>query len=195
MDSKVCSKCKEKKPVSAFGKHSARKDGLRSRCKPCNSADAKQYAEANREAVLENKRRYYSENKGKFSSDHADRMKDESFRKRKAAASREWYRENKERRAEYGKSHYEANKPYYMAASAKRRSAKVQQTPSWANEQAIRAFYEEAKRLEQETGVRYHVDHIIPLQGQMVSGLHVENNLQVIPANENLSKSNLYEVA
>lgn len=195
MDSKTCTKCKESKPLSEFGKHSARKDGLRSRCKPCNSADAKQYASDNREAVLESKRRYYAENKEKFSQKHKERMSDESFRKRKAAVTRHWYRENKDRRKDYMQGHYENNKPVYMAYSAKRRASKKQQTPSWANEQAIRAFYEEAARLEQETGIKHHVDHIIPLQGKLVSGLHVESNLQVIPANDNLSKSNHYEVA
>jgi hypothetical protein len=195
MEVKTCSKCGEEKPVSAFGKHSARSDGLRSRCKPCNNADAQQYASDNREAVLKNKRRYYAENKERFSEYYAERMDDESFRERKAAAARQWYRENKDRRKDYGKAHYKNNKPVYMAHSAKRRASKKQQTPSWANEQTIRAFYKEAARLEQETGIKHHVDHIIPLQGELVSGLHVENNLQVIPANENLSKSNHYEVA
>ena len=73
---------------------------------------------------------------------------------------------------------------------AKRRSAKLQRTVSWSNTDKIKEFYTEAQQLTQDTGIPHHVDHIIPLQGKNVSGLHVETNLQVITAEENLSKHN-----
>jgi hypothetical protein len=62
--------------------------------------------------------------------------------------------------------------------------------PKWANPSAIKAVYAECKRLTQETGIPHHVDHIIPLRGEYVSGLHVETNLQVLPRIENLRKRN-----
>lgn len=71
---------------------------------------------------------------------------------------------------------------------------KLQRTPEWADQDAIRAIYQDAARRSFETGVMHHVDHIIPLQGVLVSGLHVEYNLRVITATENMSKHNRYEV-
>ena len=70
---------------------------------------------------------------------------------------------------------------------------KKQRLPSWADPEAIRKIYEDCAALNKEHGPRsYHVDHIIPLQGKTVSGLHVENNLQILKASDNLAKSNNY---
>lgn len=61
---------------------------------------------------------------------------------------------------------------------------------SWADRDQIRAVYAEARRRTEETGVAHHVDHVLPLLGTAVSGLHVHNNLRVVPWRENLSKGN-----
>lgn len=64
---------------------------------------------------------------------------------------------------------------------------------SWADGAKVRALYADAKRLTTETGVQHHVDHILPLQGEFVSGLHVETNLRVVTERENLRKRNKVE--
>jgi hypothetical protein len=78
--------------------------------------------------------------------------------------------------------------------TAKRRAAKLRRTPPWADLAAIEAVYAEARRLAVETGVQHHVDHDIPLQGDLVSGLHVHNNLQILTGSENSRKRNRFEV-
>ena len=69
--------------------------------------------------------------------------------------------------------------------TAKRRSGKAKRTPAWADPEAIKFFYECCPK-------GFHVDHIIPLHGKLISGLHVENNLQWLPADKNLLKSNKF---
>jgi 5-methylcytosine-specific restriction endonuclease McrA len=76
------------------------------------------------------------------------------------------------------------------AHNAKRHAAKMKRTPEWAELHQIRALYECAARLTKCTGIDWHVDHVLPLQGVEVSGLHVRGNLQVITAAQNLAKNN-----
>lgn len=85
--------------------------------------------------------------------------------------------------------------PKINELTAKRRASKFQATPKWLTKKQrsdILAFYKKAKQLETKTGVKHNVDHIIPIQSNIVCGLHVPWNLQVITAKENMSKGNRY---
>lgn len=66
--------------------------------------------------------------------------------------------------------------------------------PKWANKSAIKKIYDTAKDLTSSTGIIYEVDHIIPVKHQLVCGLHVEHNLQILPKDENRVKSNYFVV-
>ena len=77
------------------------------------------------------------------------------------------------------------NKDKQNAKSNMEKAAKLQRIPPWANLEAIKQFY-----LNRPEG--HHVDHIIPLRGKTVSGLHILENLQYLPAKENLAKSNKF---
>ncbi|HRH28262.1 MAG TPA: hypothetical protein PKV17_05720 [Aquabacterium sp.] len=72
------------------------------------------------------------------------------------------------------------------------RAKRLRRFPAWADRKALANFYHEARRLTLETGVTHEVDHVIPLVGDLVSGLHVETNLQVLPKDMNRKKSNTY---
>lgn len=79
--------------------------------------------------------------------------------------------------------HSSTNAETQTGRTSKYRAAKLHRTVSWANQEKIKEIYDNCPE-------GYHVDHIIPLQGKYVSGLHVEGNLQYLTAKENLSKSN-----
>lgn len=86
-----------------------------------------------------------------------------------------------------------ANPGRVVAHAAARRGSVQRATPPWADLKAIAAIYAEAARRQRGTGVRYHVDHIVPVQGRNVSGLHVAANLQILTQAENLRKHNRHE--
>lgn len=98
---------------------------------------------------------------------------------------RNWQIKNKEKCLAATREWRKRNLLYDAARSSIYRARKFKQMPTWANKQKIYEIYRACPP-------GYHVDHIIPLKGVMASGLHVETNLQYLPAKENLQKRNLY---
>lgn len=85
-----------------------------------------------------------------------------------------------------------ANPDKTRANIAKRKAALLRRMPAWADREAIAAVYEQADRATASTGVKHEVDHIIPMQGRLVSGLHIAENLRVLTTEENRRKGNRF---
>lgn len=118
-------------------------------------------------------------------------MKDE----KKRAHNKAWREKNPNYMAAYLKIWNAANKPLKAGLEALRRSRKLAATPAWLTPfqvRAIASLYEVAAQLTEATGIPHEVDHITPLQGVNVCGLHVPENLQIISAAENQSKGNRF---
>jgi hypothetical protein len=85
------------------------------------------------------------------------------------------------------------NNSHKRSASQRRREIlKFQATPLWGDEFVIEEIYHLSKLRSELTGVKWHVDHIVPINSEIVCGLHVESNLQVIPGILNISKGNRF---
>lgn len=106
--------------------------------------------------------------------------------------SRQWAADNYRRVIENVRNwrRTEKGKAYIKELSRSRGKRVRQATPEWVDGKAIAEIYRDAARIQQETGVEHHVDHIEPLNGTHSCGLHVPWNLQIIPATENLKKGN-----
>jgi hypothetical protein len=109
------------------------------------------------------------------------------------ACKAKWQENNKQKKAESQRKWMNNNPFIHTAKEAKRRATTLNATPKWADLSAIKTEYQLAKWCSDVTGEFYHVDHIVPLKGKNVCGLHVHWNLQVLPAQINLQKGNKYE--
>jgi hypothetical protein len=99
-------------------------------------------------------------------------------------------RQDKVRCAERLRQWHKKNRVWWRVYRSRRKALKLNATPAWADPDAIRARYAEGARLTNETGIKHHVDHIVPLQSKLVCGLHCEANLQVLTETDNCSKNN-----
>jgi hypothetical protein len=139
------------------------------RTKEKNLSYAKQYRKDNKEKIKEYQKKWYELNKKKIL------IKSKNYRK-----------DNKEKIKLYWDLYYNSKeKHHWNLIGAKKRADKIKATPQWANLKKIKEIYKNCPK-------GYHVDHIIPLKGKYVCGLHVENNLQYLTAKENIKKGNRY---
>jgi hypothetical protein len=140
----------------------------------------KLYFVKNKDKIKEKSRLYYLKNLERIKLYYLNNK--EKFKKK----NRLYLLNNKEKRKKYN-IRYRLNNPHIQkflnASEAKRRAAKLRATPKFANLNKIKEIYKNCPK-------GYHVDHIIPLQGKNVCGLHVEWNLQYLTPSENLSKYN-----
>jgi hypothetical protein len=180
MAQKICNTCKELKDYELFDKHPGHSTGRKSQCKACKSLRNKARYQANRDEILAQVKAWRKAN--------PDKVK---------AISKDWYEANKDRHKANTKGWKKTNSGVAASHTAKRRNAKIQRTPPWLSKEQyaeIEKYYAEAMRLTQTLGELYTVDHIIPLQGKTVSGLHVPWNLQVMKGSENFQKNNKFTI-
>lgn len=156
----------------------------------------KEWAENNRERSNEIKRRWKERNPD---ADHEyylrnaetiklrEKLRYASNPETMKLRSKMWYHANRERACEEKNRYYIERRHEFIARARARKTQLQSATPAWAKHDIIREIYREAGELS------LHVDHVIPLQGKNVCGLHVETNMQLLTPKDNLSKGNKYE--
>ena len=181
---KACAKCLVKKPSSDFYKRNLAKDGLRTVCKLCDDIGHKKYAVANRDKFLAYKAEWRAprveELRAKAKARYA--LKAAQLN----AETLAWCRKNPDK-ARATKSAWKKRNPAQgRVDAANRRATKMQATPRWANAEVIKQIYRNA------IAAGLTVDHSVPLISGLVCGLHCEANLELMPREKNLQKSNRY---
>lgn len=164
---KVCKTCAVKKPISLFYKQGKGGGlGVRGSCKACDNVKKALYRTENRQEL------------------NAKNVVD--------------YYKNQQLRLDQKRKYRQANKGKLVALNAARKAVIKQRTPAWLTDfdkLKIKCIYQIAAMLTRENNEPWHVDHIIPLQGKMVSGLHTPPNLRPMRGLENIGKKNKFEVA
>lgn len=163
-------------------------------CVQCEAEKSARYYRESTEKALAAQKKWRDKNKVQLAN-RQKRYRTENAEKI-AESLRQWREVNKDRVADTKKQWVENNRGKKNASLSKRHAAKLNRSPIWLSEDdlwVIEEAYNLAKIRQQATGIVWHVDHIVPLQGKSVSGLHVPWNLQVIPAVENMSKGNRFQ--
>lgn len=170
---KLCRRCNLVKSADAFRRDSRYKDGLGSWCAECHRRRNSSWAKENRSRLTNKASVWRADNPEKWRETYLKSGR--KHRDKRAAEHASWVSRNRDKR---------------RATDAKRKAAKLLATPRWANAEKIAAIYRRAVEIQDETGERMHVDHIVPLQHELVCGLHCEANLQILPGALNESKRN-----
>lgn len=178
---KTCKRCGEVKPLDQFFRCSRVKDGRQAQCKTCKIL-VQRLSPKRKQAVS----RYYKS--------HRQECIDRDIKRQQrnpelhSAVVRKWRKENRERHLAYRRNYYARNAAIEIER-VRRRMERIKGTP-WlaiADMAEIDGIY-----LFCRIFPGFEVDHVIPLNGKTVSGLHVPWNLQPLPVTTNRKKGNKF---
>ena len=200
---KTCSACGVAKPLDEFHLCKTGSDKRRLKCKECACRLVKEYRAKNSEKTLEVCRKYKNENREAINlqkrSAYQDDKEKQSIRaklyrqknlERLQQQVRDYREENRAKINSRALAYAKENPHVPRLATQVRRAFLKNAVPSWANSGETKEIYRKASELEKETGIKHHVDHIVPLNSKLVCGFHVANNLQILTASENMRKHN-----
>lgn len=187
---KQCSKCGESKPLSEYHKRPSSTDGLRHQCKVCRIKNASDWIANNRAQYNARIRR------GRVADPSKYKAWERNYRERDVehflSVKRDWVARNQKTRKETVRRYGQSHKAEACAKTRLRQLTQARATPAWADLGLVKDFYRLARIYSEATGDAHHVDHIVPVRGKTVCGLHCEANLQVIHGVANRAKSNLH---
>lgn len=166
-----------------FTKEKSTKDGFSRWCRVCKKEYKDNWYQNNADEQREKGKEYHYKNY-------------EKNKERIIKTANEWQNKNKDRYREIAKKCYEKNKLNKFAYQALARAARRNAVPKWIDEELkkkIQDFYIEARLKTRDSGIKYEVDHIVPLVNNEVCGLHVPCNLRVVTQYENRSKQNKFK--
>ena len=202
LDAKICCKCGLLKQLTDFHVLKSRLDGRKSYCKSCVKIESAERYKENPEKRKHVNKVWRESNPKRMDAARVDWASNNKARLKASAAA--WYRRgiasgrdmsawataNPEERKKVAQKWRKANPSIKNASTAARFSMRLRATPNWADMKIISRFYADASNLSFKTGERHHVDHIVPLRSDVVCGLHVQANLQVLTGIQNMSKGN-----
>jgi hypothetical protein len=197
---KICIKCCVEKPLIAFCFVKAKQHYLR-KCLVCINEERRHKKNTNPDIVAKRAAKAAKERKPKKKwSEYPVEQRTAWLKKYKATnkeavaqRSKEYADRNRMEIKARAKVYRQKTKDMQAEYVRRRQAAKMQRTPKWLTEDDVwmmREAYKLAKIRTDMFGFSWHVDHVLPLQGKTVSGLHVPTNLQVIPWIENVRKHN-----
>ncbi len=194
---KKCSMCGALKQPSEFYKDKTRIDGLDSRCKACGIVKAEIYREENKDKIAFARHRDRDMNNAKAKEKYYLFHDKSKARARKQSAD---YVTRNPDKAKQSVNNYRVNRRsnWLIAqtkAENKRRALKIQSESLYVFDKEYYDFfmdeiYRHSQLLNEITGIAHEVDHIVPLKGKLVTGLHIPVNLQILTRSENRAKSN-----
>ena len=192
---KGCSKCGRLLPATMFNKAKWLSSGLRPDCKDCYSAFKKRMWAARPKSAVALRKAEIRELKAQglrkcVRCEEIKPLTEENFSQCRETACRECVRK---RVRQWAADNPEKAAVLQYQNCAARYASKRQRTPPWLTREhrdQMRAIYAACREATKMTGIKHHVDHVVPLVGKTVSGLHVPWNMQIIPGSENCRKSN-----
>ena len=146
-------------------------------CPDCRKQYMEQWRNKNKKRTEVKDKKYRKQ----YYQEHKEKLKKQN---------KEWKEKNRKRHLELCSNWHKNNPEKSRALYAKQRANKKQAVAPWADLEKIKKIYKKAIELTRQTGIVHHVDHVYPLTSKYMCGLHVETNLQILTAEENIAKSN-----